>query len=165
MISTFIESKPAAWFSLSSRACSMQSYESQSDSTIIAHLPSFRFPSPRAPAMPLPSSPTQNLTAAFLFLRTASTAVTNLTAQTESTKAYIQNNSQNGHHKEHLAHGAQLDTELRDLRTWEARLVQAGMGLVNWAAKVRTGRWLPGEILGLVGERLRTDDLVLPEIW
>ena len=115
--------------------------------------------------MPLSSSPSYNLTAAFLFLRTASTAVTNLTTQIESTKACIQYSSQTGCYKEHLAYEAQLETELRDLETWEARLVQAGMGVVNWAAKVRTGRWLPGEILGMVGERLHKNDLVLPEIW
>ena len=48
---------------------------------------------------------------------------------------------------------------------WEASLVHAGVGVVNWAAKVRTGRWLPEEILGMIGERLRRNDLVLPEIW
>lgn len=111
------------------------------------------------------SDPTHNLTAAFLFLRTASTAVTNLTTQTESTKAYIQYDSQNGYHSEHMGHEAQLETELQDLKMWEARLVEAGVGFVNWAAKVRTGRWLPGEILGMIGESLRENDLVLSDIW
>lgn len=48
---------------------------------------------------------------------------------------------------------------------WEARLVEAGVGVVDWAAKVRTGKWLPGEILSMIGERLKGNDLVLPEIW
>lgn len=49
---------------------------------------------------------------------------------------------------------------------WEGRLVEAGVGLVNWAAKMRTGRFLPREILGMIGERLReNDELVLPEVW
>lgn len=63
-----------------------------------------------------------------------------------------------------MAHEAQLEAESRDLETWEARLVQAGVGFVNWVAKVRTGRWLPGEILGMIGEELRgrDDGLVLP---
>lgn len=108
---------------------------------------------------------THDLTAAFLFLRTASTAVTNLTTQIESTKAYIQYDSQNGYYSEHMGHEAQLEMELQDLRMWEARLVKAGVGFVNWAAKVRTGRWLPGEILGMIGESLRENDLVLSEIW
>ena len=44
--------------------------------------------------------------------------------------------------------------------------MQAGVGVVNWAAKVRMGRWLPEEILGVIGERLREDNgLVLPEVW
>lgn len=115
--------------------------------------------------MPSSTNPTCNLKAAFLFLRTASTAVTNLTTQIESTKAYIQYNSQNGNYNQHIAYEAQLETEMRDLRLWEARLVQAGVGVVNWAAKVRTGRWLPEEILGMIGERLQKNDLVLPEIW
>ena len=54
---------------------------------------------------------------------------------------------------------------MRDLAMWEARLVEAGVGVVNWAAKVRTGNWLPGEIVGMIGERLRKRELVLPEIW
>ncbi len=114
--------------------------------------------------MPSPSDPTHNLTAAFLFLRTASIAVTNLTTQIESTKAYIRFNSQSGYYNE-LTYEAGLEKELRDLKMWEARLAQAGVGVVHWAAKVRTGRWLPGEILGMIGEELRKNDLVLPEIW
>lgn len=64
-----------------------------------------------------------------------------------------------------MAYAAQLETELRDLKMWEARLVEAGLGVVNWAAKVRTGRLLPGEILGMIGEGSRKDELVLPKIW
>lgn len=64
-----------------------------------------------------------------------------------------------------MGYEAQLEIELRDLKMWEARLVEAGVGLVNWAAKVRMGRWLPGEILGMIGERMQKNDLVLPEIW
>ncbi|CAD6567451.1 MAG: hypothetical protein ASARMPREDX12_005841 [Alectoria sarmentosa] len=112
-----------------------------------------------------PPDPTQNLKAAFLFVRTASTAVSNLTAQIESTKAYIQYSSQNGHYNEHTVYEAQLEIELRDLKMWEGRLVEAGVGVVNWAAKVRAGRWLPGEILGMIGQRMQKNDLVLPEIW
>lgn len=111
------------------------------------------------------SNPTRNLTAAFLFFRTASTAVTNLTTQIASTKAYIQYNSQKGHYNEHIAHEARFEAESRDLRMWEARLVHAGVGVVDWAARVRTGRWLPGEILGMIGERLRRNELALPEVW
>ena len=53
------------------------------------------------------------------------------------------------------------------------------MGFVDWVAKVRTGRWLPGEILGMIGEELRVTRvgrgrggeeglglvLVLPDVW
>lgn len=114
---------------------------------------------------PSASNPTHNLTAAFLYLRTASTAVTNLAAQIESTKAYIQYDSQLWYYSEHTAYRAQLETEMRDFQMWETRLVEAGVGVVNWAAKVRMGRWLPGEILGMIGERLQKDDMVLPEVW
>ncbi|KAL9131254.1 MAG: hypothetical protein Q9175_006805, partial [Cornicularia normoerica] len=109
--------------------------------------------------MPLSANSTQNLTAAFLFLRTASTAVTNLTSQIESTKADIQHTSLNGHYTEHIAYEAQLETELRDLKMWKARLVQAGVGVVNWATKVRTGRWLPEEILRMIAGWLQENDL------
>ncbi|KAM0795570.1 hypothetical protein BDR22DRAFT_894105 [Usnea florida] len=124
--------------------------------------------------MPASSNPpcaptrTHNLTAAFLFLRTASTAVTNLTAQIASTKASLQSRTQINHHAETITyHTTQLETEQRDLKMWEARLVEAGVGVVNWVAKERLGeRWLPGEILGMIGERLRGDDgLVLPGVW
>lgn len=131
--------------------------------------------SPPTPYPPLPNpNPNHNLTSAYLFLRTASTAVTNLTAQTASTKASL---SQPGpdsvrqhQHQQHMM--TAYEAEARDLALWEARLVQAGVGVVNWVAKVRTGRWLPGEILGMVAEFLRVrvgeDDglvLVLPDVW
>lgn len=64
-----------------------------------------------------------------------------------------------------MAYEAQLETELGELKKWEARLVEAGVGVVNWAAKVRMGRCLPGEILGMIGERLQKNGLVLPELW
>ena len=111
------------------------------------------------------ADPIRNLTAAFLFLRTASTAVTHLTAQIESTKAYMQYISGHDYCNVQIAYKAQCQAESQDLKIWEARLVQAGLGVVNWAAKARTGRWLPGEILGMIGERLQKDDLVLPEVW
>ncbi len=34
---------------------------------------------------------------------------------------------------------------------WEARLVGAGVGVVEWVARVRIGRGLPGEVLDMVG--------------
>ena len=48
---------------------------------------------------------------------------------------------------------------------WEGRLVEAGVGVVEWAARVGTGRGLPGEILGMIGEGLRGGGGVLPEVW
>lgn len=77
-----------------------------------------------------------------------------------------------------MVYGVQLKAESRDLALWEARLGQAGVGFVDWVAKVRTGRWLPGEILGMIGELLRVRvgrgrggeeglglGLVLPDVW
>ena len=44
--------------------------------------------------------------------------------------------------------------------------MEAGVGVVSWVAKERLGRWLPGEILGMIGERLGGDDgLGLPAVW
>lgn len=43
--------------------------------------------------------------------------------------------------------------------------MEAGVGLVNWVAKLRTGRFMPGEILGMIGEGLRESELVLPDVW
>lgn len=53
---------------------------------------------------------------------------------------------------------------------WEARLEQAGVGFVDWFVKVRTGKWLPGEILGMIGEGLKGREgegtgLVLRDVW
>lgn len=70
-----------------------------------------------------------------------------------------------GKYNEHKAHKSQLETELRDLDMWRARLVEAGVGVVNWAAKVKTGKFLPGEILMMIGERLGENELVLPDVW
>ena len=138
-----IEASQQPGFSRSSPNRSMQSHH------IIIHTnvyltPILSFP-PLGTVMPASSTPTpiptHNLKAAFLFLRTASTAVTNLTVQIDSTKASIQSKLQNGHHTESLTYyTTQLETEQRDLKMWEARLVQAGVGVVNWAAKVRLGR-------------------------
>lgn len=114
---------------------------------------------------PLDLNPTYEVTKAFLFLRTASTAVTNLGTEIESTKAHIQWNSVNGYYNEHMANEAQLETERRELKLWETRFVHAGAGLVNWTAKVKTGKWLPAEIVGIVGEMLYSSDLDLPRIW
>ena len=114
---------------------------------------------------PLDLNPTYEVTKAFLFLRTASTAVTNLRTQIESTKAYIQWNLVNRYYNEHMANEAQLGTDERELKSWETRLVHVGAVLVNWTAKVKTGKWLPAGIVGIIGEMLYSSDLDLPRIW
>ena len=35
--------------------------------------------------------------------------------------------------------------------------MQAGVGLGNWTAMVKTGRWLLGEMLCMIGERMRRE--------
>ena len=111
------------------------------------------------------SDSAHNLTAAFLFLRTASTAVANLTTEIESAEAMTEFRAQGRCFLGIDGERARLEAASRELEMWEARLVQAGVGVVNWAAKVRMGQWLPEEILGMIGERLRKRDLVLPEVW
>jgi hypothetical protein len=111
------------------------------------------------------SHPTHELTKAFLFLRTASTAITNLKTQVESTKACCRWNSVNGNYNEHWAYEEELATQEKDLEVWETRYAQAGAGLVNWTAKVKTGNWLPAEIFGMIGEMLYSHGMDLPRIW
>ncbi|MCJ1275677.1 hypothetical protein MMC21_003480 [Puttea exsequens] len=109
--------------------------------------------------------PSHELMKAFLFLRTASAALSNIKAQIKSTKSYIQWNSVNGYYNEHWAYEAELEKEHEDLTMWERRYAQAGAGLVNWASKVQTGRWLPAEIVELVRNFLWDDGLDLRKIW
>ena len=45
----------------------------------------------------------------------------------------------------------QLDGEEAELKVWEERFVQAGLQIVDCVTKRETGRWLPAEILGIVG--------------
>ena len=113
-----------------------------------------------------PLNPARELTKAFLFLRTASTAITNTKAEIKGTEAYVLYNSVNGNYAEHCYYQEQQDKEEEELRKWEGRFVLAGTQIVDWAAKICLGKWLPREIVGIVGDMIaRDDELVLRRIW
>lgn len=118
----------------------------------------------------MPSSqhfnPSHELKKAFLFLRTASTAVTNLKAQVESTKESTKPYSHwNETYRVHRDYEEALAVLEKDLKVWERRYAQAGRGLINWAVKVRTGSWLPAELVDIIEKMLYNKDLDLPGIW
>ncbi len=60
---------------------------------------------------------------------------------------------------------AEMERLQLDLEVWENRLVEAGLGLVDWLAVRTLGRGLPGEILGMVKGELETGVMVLPKVW
>ena len=96
------------------------------------------------------------LTKAYLFLRTAHSAVTNLSIQVKSTTAYVKWNSVNGYYTEHVAYQEKLDTEERDLEIWQERLLEGQVGFLDWAAiRAMKGKRLPPELLGLIRDFLR----------
>ena len=115
-----------------------------------------------------PLNPTRELTKAFLFLRTASTAVTNTTAQLAGTKDYVQyySNSVDGYYIKYCRYQEKQAKEEEELKKWEVRLVHAGVQIVDWAAKLSLGKWLPREIIEIIGDMIaRDEDLVLRRIW
>ena len=98
----------------------------------------------------------RELTKAYLFLRTADSAVTNLRSQIKSTKAYILWNSVNGYYNAHVAYEEELEVEERDLETWQKRLLEGQIGLIEWAAiRARRGKRLPPELLNMINDLLR----------
>jgi hypothetical protein len=113
---------------------------------------------------PLPS-PSYELTSAFLYLRTCSVAIENTKAQIKSTTAYACWTPVSSNYYSKLSAPEQLDEEEEELKVWEERFVQAGLQIVDYVAKRETGRWLPAEILGIVGQFLRDDGMVLKMIW
>ena len=102
-------------------------------------------------------NPSHELMKAYLFLRTAKNAVTNLRIQVSSTKAYIQWNSVHGYYSTHMAYEEQLETEQRDLGMWEERLLEGQIGFVECAAiRSMEGRSLPPEIVNIVRNMLKS---------
>lgn len=97
----------------------------------------------------------RELEKAYLFLRTAHSAVSNLNIQIFSTEAHIQWNIMHGRHSMHGKYEQQLETEERDLKLWKVRLLAAHVGLVEWAAcRAMRGRILPPEIVEMIKNML-----------
>ena len=106
------------------------------------------------------------ITSSLLYLTTCSVAIKELGAQISGTASYMQWNSVNGNYEAHCEYQEQQDREEAELKVWKERRVQAELQIVDCVAKLRMGRWLPPEILGMVGRYLREDDgLVLKKIW
>ena len=118
------------------------------------------------PTTSTPLNPAYEMTKAFLFLRTASTAITNTKEQIKSSEAYITYNSINGNYSDHMYYEERQREEEKELKKWEARFVQAAVQIVDWTAKISLGKWLPREIIGIIEDLIaRDDDLVLRRIW
>ena len=75
-------------------------------------------------------------------------------------------NSVNGNYTEHCYYQEEQDKEEEELRKWEVRFVHAGVQIVDWTAKILLGKWLPREIIGIIGDMIaRDDEMVLRRIW
>ena len=109
----------------------------------------------------LTTTQSHELMKAFLYIHTASIAITNIQEQMTSTEAYIQYNSINGYYTQHCEYQEEWDEQKRDLDLWQERWVQAAVAIVDGFAMKCLGRGLPGEILDIVGRDLRRGDMVL----
>lgn len=99
--------------------------------------------------------PSNELVKAYLFLRTADSAVANLNIQIASTKAFIQWNSLHGYYSNRMNYQNQLGIEERDLKLWKVRLLEGQVGFVEWAAcRAMGGKRLPPEILESIRKML-----------
>lgn len=94
--------------------------------------------------------PSRELIKAYLFLRTADSAVSNLSTQIVSTKAHMQWNSLHGRFSMHASYEQQLESEERDLKLWRERLLDGYVGFVEWAACRAIRRRLPPEIVEII---------------
>ena len=92
----------------------------------------------------------RELVKAFLFLRTATIAVDSLTAMMKSTQSYIAHAELRPDYVRHIELRETLAQEISDLEIWTVRLLEAQIGLVDWAGKCSLGFALPAEIIRLV---------------
>ena len=110
--------------------------------------------------------PVHELTKTYLFLRTAHTAVANLSPLVASAKAYGQQwNSMHFTDGELTTYTTRLEEQERDLRVWTGRLDEAQVGLVDWAARRELERALLEEILDIVRTMLRKGERELSDLW
>ncbi|KAL6719182.1 hypothetical protein ACLMJK_003419 [Lecanora helva] len=121
--------------------------------------------------MTRPTSPqtTHELTKAFLYFRTASTAILNLHPLIEYNQECIEgilNTTMPGPGQSPtlVAYRNESDQYQADLAVWEDRLLEATLDLVHWLAVRSLGRELPREILGMIGRELETWDGGLPPL-
>jgi len=112
-----------------------------------------------------PSTTNHELTKSFLFFRTAFHAVRQAKSLIRCTRSHSQFLHLNGDFNPHVDYVAEMERLQLDLEVWENRLVEAGLGLVDWLAVRTLGRGLPGEILGMVKGELETGVMVLPKVW
>lgn len=97
----------------------------------------------------------RELNKAFLFLRTATIAVTILREQTNTTRAYIQYAKIKGNYEDHVRHADELAMEQRELLKWSERLLEGQVGFADWVACSRIHRHLPAEILEMFRDMLK----------
>lgn len=103
-------------------------------------------PSIMEPSQPLDSH--QELVKAFLFLRTAFTAVQNMAQILQATDASLANAPLEYYHYAEY----KRDDEKAQLDLWQDRLLEAQIGLIHWVARstLRKSNALPPEILRMI---------------
>lgn len=104
-----------------------------------------------------PVDPNHELTKAFLFLQTASTAVEGMAQIVKATDDYMIHAALDYNPLFDL-HDKRTD-EKEQLDMWKERLLEAQVGFVDWAARraLRPGLALPSEILKIVEGYLRQE--------
>ena len=96
----------------------------------------------------------RELMSAFLFLRTASTAVNNMHKIIQSTESCILYASANGDYGYHTELAESLRKEQAEVEKWKERLVEAQVGFVDWSARQILHEPLPAEILLMIQDSL-----------
>lgn len=100
-------------------------------------------------------APEQELVKAYLFLRTACSAVTHFKLEVIARHDYKSSTANFGRRIAY-ARMMYLDKQERDLEMWQERLLDGQVGIVEWAAiRAMSGTRLPPEILSMIRDLLK----------
>ena len=94
------------------------------------------------------------LAKAFLFLRTAFTAVINTRKIAKSTESCILYASVNGDYAYHCELQESLEKETADVERWKQRLIEAQIGFIDWYTRAELDTALPAEIMNIIKDKL-----------
>lgn len=102
-------------------------------------------------------SPEHEITKAFLFLHTAQTAVSNWEAQIDATRILLGRSILDNAYSIYAEHENQLSIEERELEMWKRYLLDAQLGLVDWAARRALNDALPVDIMDIIRTMLPSE--------